>query len=306
MKQFVQVVDSGSFSAAAERLRLSRAQVSKSVIGLEDYLGTRLLNRSTRRLSLTDIGRVYYQRCSSILDEVDEVEDLAREQVSEPRGVLTIGAPTSFGNLHLNRLIPEYIKRHPGVQISLSLADRFIDVVAEGFDLVVRIAELEDSSLIARRIAPCKRVLCAAPEYLARHGVPTVPQDLAIHHCLVYSNDLQADTWTLQGPAGVESIRVNGPLCADNGDALCAAAIAGLGITLLPTFIVGSAIRQGRLTEVLADFCPPDISINAVFPSRRYLAAKVRSFVDFLGEHFAGQPDWDRFATEGRDPAAPG
>ncbi len=294
MSTFVQVVETGSFSAAAERLGLSRAQVSKSVMQLESHLGTRLLNRTTRRISLTDSGRIYYERCHVILDEVTEAEECAREDTAEARGVLTVGAPTSFGLLHLQPLIPAFIAAHPEVQISLSLADRFLDVVAEGFDVALRIAELEDSSLIARRLAPCRRVLCAAPDYLHKHGTPRVPQDLAIHACLVYSNELRPDTWTLRGPAGAERVTVNGPVCADNGDVLCAAAEAGLGVTLLPTFIVGEALREGRLLTVLNDYSPPDLTINAVYPSRRFLSAKVRSFVDFLAESFAGEPAWDR------------
>ncbi len=294
MSIFVQVVDSGSFSAAAERLGLSRAQVSKSVMQLEAHLDTRLLNRTTRRISLTDSGRIYYERSRAILDEVTEAEECAREDTAEARGVLTVGAPTSFGLLHLQPLIPGFLAAHPQVQISLSLADRFLDVVAEGFDVALRIAELEDSSLIARRLAPCRRVLCAAPSYLQKNGTPRVPQDLAIHACLVYSNELRPDTWTLHGPAGSERVTVNGPVCADNGDILCAAAEAGLGVTLLPTFIVGEALSAGRLVTVLDDYCPPDLTINAVYPSRRFLSAKVRSFVDFLAEAFAGEPDWDR------------
>lgn len=294
MSTFVQVVEQKSFSAAAARLGLSRAQVSKSVMQLEAHLGTRLLNRTTRRIGLTDSGRIYYQRCREILDEIAEAEECAREDNAEPRGVLTVGAPSSFGRLHLQPLMPAFLARYPGVQLSLSLADRFFDVVSEGFDVAVRIAELEDSSLIARRLAPCRRVLCASPRYLERNGTPRVPQDLAIHACLVYSNELRPDTWTLHGPAGIERITVNGPVCADNGDVLCAAAEAGLGVTLLPTFIVGESLRAGRLLPVLEDFCPPDLSINAVYPSRRFLAAKVRSFVDFVAEAFAGEPAWDR------------
>lgn len=181
---------------------------------------------------------------------------------------------------------------HPRVQISLGLSDRFIDVVSEGFDLVLRIAALEDSSLIARKIAPCRRVLCASPEYLKQNGLPRVPQDLAIHPCLVYSNDLKPDTWVLHGPSGEESVGVNGPVCADNGDILKAAAAAGLGIALLPTFIVGPELRAGRLKQVLPGYCPPEISIYAGFPSRRYLSAKVRTFVDFLSDYIGENPDW--------------
>lgn len=295
MTNFVAVVNGEGFTSAAEKTGLSRAQVSKSVMQLEAHLGTRLLNRTTRRVSLTEIGRIYYERCKTILQDIDEIEGIASEQTTKPHGTLTLSTPTSFGVLHLNKAIPQYIKQYPQVRISLNLADRFIDVVSEGFDLVLRIAELEDSSLIARKIAPCKRVFCASPDYLKQYGVPKVPQDLAIHHCLVYSNELKPDTWVLHGPDGTESIKVNGPVCADNGDILRTAAISGLGITLLPTFIVGPDLCAGKLQQVLADYCPPEISIYAVFPSRRYLSAKVRTFVDFLSDYFGDNPEWDQF-----------
>jgi DNA-binding transcriptional LysR family regulator len=296
MTIFVEVVNQEGFTAAAEKMGLSRAQVSKSVMQLEAHLGTRLLNRTTRRVSLTEIGRVYYERCIVILGDIEEIEGIAGEQANKPHGTLRLSAPTSFGILHLNEAIPRYLKQHPQVTISLSLSDRFIDAVAEGFDLVVRIAQPEDSSLIARKVAPCKRILCAAPEYLRRNGMPQVPQDLAIHPCLVYSNDLKPDTWVLHGPNGEDSVKVNGPVCADNGDILKSAAVAGLGVALLPTFIVGPELQAGRLQQILPDYCPPEISIYAVFPSRRYLSAKVRTFVDFLSDCFGETPDWDQFS----------
>ena len=296
MQIFVDVVNSGGFSAAARKIGLSRAQVSKSVMQLEQYLGVRLLNRTTRSISLTESGRVYFERSSALLADIDEIEAIAANESGETRGRLMLSAPTTFGILHLQDAIPAYLARFPEVQISLSLADRFIDVVAEGFDLVIRIGELEDSSLVARRLAPCKRILCAAPGYLGKHGTPQVPQDLAIHHCLVYSNELKPDSWRLQGPDGNEVVKVNGPVCADNGDILRAAAVAGLGVTLLPTFIVGADLISGRLRQVLPEFCPPEIFIHAVFPSRRWLSPKVRSFVDFLAGYFGDQPEWDAYA----------
>ena len=295
METFVEVARAQSFTAAANRIGLSRAQVSKSVMQLERHLGTRLFNRTTRRISLTEVGRIYLQRCIDILDDIAETEAIAAEHTATARGRLTLSAPTSFAILHLQKAIPGYLRQYPEVQISLNLADRFIDVVEEGYDLVIRIAELEDSSLIARRLAPCRRLLCAAPAYLEKHGTPRVPQDLAIHHCLVYSNELRSDSWRLQGAAGMETVRVNGPLCADNGDILRAAAVDGLGVTLLPTFIVGADLQAGRLVEVLADYCPAEISIYAVFPSRRFLSAKVRSFVDFMAGYFGERPQWDQF-----------
>jgi len=293
MNIFVQVVKNESFTAASENMGLSRAQVSKSVMQLEKHLGTRLLNRTTRRISLTETGRIYYDRCIVLLNDIEEMEELAGEQTIIPHGTLTLSAPTSFGILQLKKAIPEYIKRYPQVKISLSLADRFIDVVAEGFDVGIRIAKLDDSSLVARKIAPCKRIFCASPGYLKKNGMPKVPMDLAIHPCLVYSSDLKPDTWVLHGTEGSQSIKVSGPICADNGDILKTAAIAGLGITLLPTFIVGTEINSGQLKQVLPDYCPPEISVYAVYPSRRYLSAKVRTFVDFLSEYFGDNPAWD-------------
>lgn len=295
MKTFVEVVNCEGFTAAANRIGLSRAQVSKSVMQLEAHLGARLLNRTTRRISLTEIGRIYYERCKEILRDIDEVEGLAGEQASKPRGTLTLAAPTSFGVLHLNHVIPGYIKRYPDVRVSLSLNDRFIDVVSEGFDLAIRITELEDSSLVARKIAPCRRVLVASPDYLEKYGEPKVPQDLAIHHCLVYSNDLTVGSWTLNGVNGHESVRVNGPVCADNGDVLKDAALDGLGVALLPTFIVGPDISTECLVQVLRDYCPDALSVYAVFPSRRYVSAKVRTFINYLSECFGDRPEWDRF-----------
>jgi len=295
MTLFVEVVKNQGFSAAADKLGISRAQVSKAVMDLETRLGTRLLNRTTRRVSLTETGQIYFERCKTILQDIEEIEGIAGQQTTKPYGRLSISAPTTFSILHLQQAIPAYLRQFPDVQISLSLADRFVDVVAEGFDVAVRIAELEDSSLVARKLAPCRQVFCAAPAYLEKHGTPKVPQDLAIHRCLLYTNDPRPDTWILHGPSGIESIKVNGPLYADNGDILKAAAIAGLGIIAQPTFIVGPDLRNGKLQQVLPDYCPPDISINAVFPSRRYLSAKVRTFVDFMAGYFGEHPDWDKF-----------
>jgi len=295
MRIYVEVVTQRGFTAAADKLGLSLAQVSKSVKQLEQHLGTRLLNRTTRQVSLTEIGRYYYERSQGILADIDEVDAFASRRASEPGGNLSICAPTSFGIAHLNPILPAYLQQYPQIDISLSLSDRMVDVVAEAFDLVIRIAELHDSSLVARTVAPCKRVFCASPGYLELHGEPDTPQALARHHCLTYSNELKPDTWSFHGPQGIESIKVKGPMCADNGDALKDAALAGLGITLLPTFIVGPYLRDGQLQQVLVDYCPPEISIHAVYPSRRHLSAKVRTFIDFLIHHFGDKPDWDEY-----------
>lgn len=295
MRHFIEVVRESGFTPAASKLGLSRAQISKSVMQLESHLGTRLLNRTTRRISLTDTGKVYFERCLSILEDIDELETSTGEHNSVPRGRLSICAPTSFGILHLQNALTGFQNTFPEVQISLSLSDRFIDVIKEGFDVVIRIAELEDSSLIARKIAPCKRVFCASPDYLKQQGTPQKPEDLVNHQCLIYSNELKPDTWKIHGPQGIKTVKVNGPLCADNGDMLNAAALNHMGVTLLPTFIVGENLKRGLLVQVLNEYCPPDISIYAVFPSRRFLSAKVRSFVDHLALYFGEEPAWDDF-----------
>ncbi len=295
MINFVEVVKENSFTLASDKKGLSRAQMSKSVMQLEEHLNTQLLNRTTRKISLTETGKIYYERCRDILQEIEEIEAITSAQTGIPHGRLTLCAPTSFSIQHLNEAIADYLKQYPQVQISLSLSDRFIDVVDEGFDLVIRIAELEDSSLIARKIAPCKRVLCASPDYLRKNGTPTVPQDLSLHQCLQYSNDLKPDTWILKGPNGIEQIKVNGPLCVDNGDILKNAALCGLGIISLPTFIVGNELYKNTLQQVLVEYVLPEISIYALFPSRRYLSAKVRTFIDFISNYFGETPEWDKF-----------
>lgn len=295
MLAFTAVVDSGGFTPAANKLGLSRAALSKSVQQLETHLGARLLHRTTRRVGLTEIGQIYYVRARDILQDLAEVEAIASEQSSQPQGILRINAPTSFGIRHLCDAIPNYISQYPDVELSLSFSDRFVDVVAEGFDVVIRITDLADSSLIARKLAPCRRVFVASPDYLRTHGEPKVPQDLALHPCLIYSEQTRATTWTLFGPQGMESVKVNGPVRADNGDFLSAAAIAGQGITVLPTFIVGPEIRAGRLQQIMLPYSLNEIAIYAVFPSRRYLSAKVRSFVDFLAGCYGEHPSWDDF-----------
>lgn len=292
MQHFIEVVKNESFTAAAEKLSLSRAQISKSIMHLEQHLGTRLLNRTTRRVSLTDIGKIYFQRCQLILEDIEEMEGIASEQTEKPSGVLKISAPTSFGILHLQHLLPEYLKKYPDVQISLSLNDRFVDIVETGIDVVLRISKLSDSSLIARKIAPCKLVLCASPEFLKQYGTPTTPQELTLLPCLTYSNNVNPNRWQFSGPQGEINIKVSGPFVADNGDILKSITLAGMGISLLPEFIVGPEIYAGKLQPILPEYSPEEIPIYAIFPSRRYLSAKVRTFVDFISDYYGNNPDW--------------
>lgn len=298
MATFVATVDHGGFTAAADQLGLSRAAVSKQIKLLEEHLGVRLLNRTTRRVSLTDVGRVYQERCRSILADIDEAESCAGEEAEVPRGRLLVNAPMSFGVHHLGPAVAAYCGAYPQVQVSLDLNDRFVDVVAEGFDVVIRVARMSDSELVARRLAPCRLVTCASPDYLTQFGRPTVPQDLALHRCLVYSHATTGALWTFTGAEGSESVRVNGPVCANNGEILRAAAVAGLGIAMQPTFLAYEEICSGRLEILLADFSPPEVAVYAVYPSRRFLSAKVRTFIDFLSGHFGDEPAWDRAIRE--------
>jgi DNA-binding transcriptional LysR family regulator len=282
MKIFVAVVDNGSFAAAAERLDMSRAMTSKSIASLEDHLGTRLLNRTTRRLSLTEAGTAFYERSAQILADVWEAEQVAGRMAAEPRGTLKVTMPLAYGLHRLGPVIAEYASRYPQVKMDLSLSDRKIDLVDEGYDVAIRIGRLPESGLIARKLGTVHGVIVGAPSYFARHGRPELPADLAHHVCLGYSLAALGDEWRLQGPDGIVSVRCTGPIKADNGDMLRLAAIAGIGLIYQPWFIVEGDVRSGLLERVLTHYTSEELGIYAVYPSRRYLSAKVRTFVDFL------------------------
>lgn len=294
MAAFVRVVEAGTFTGAAQRLGWSKSMVSRRIAELEDRLGARLLNRTTRRLSLTEAGDAYYRRCARILAEIDDAEDEIARLSAEPRGTLRVNAPMSFGTQHLAPAIAGFVGRYPQVRIDLTLDDRFVDLIDDGVDVAVRIGVLADSSLIARRLAPSHVVLCASPAYLARRGVPERPADLAAHDCLLYSNAVSVDQWQFPGADGAaETVRVRGPMVANNGDVLREVAIAGLGIARLPTFIVADALADGRLRPLLCRHRLPETPIHAVYPHSRHLSTKVRAFVDFLAERFGPDPYWD-------------
>ncbi|MDR3534185.1 MAG: LysR family transcriptional regulator [Rhodopila sp.] len=310
MAAFVQVVERGGFTAAAEELRLSRAMVSKHVQDLEEHLGARLLNRTTRKVSLTEIGRVYHERCAEILAEIAETEGAVGDLQARPRGRLRINAPVSFGALHLAALIADYMEAQPEVTIALTLNDRVVDLVEEGYDLAIRIARLPDSSLIARRLAPCRLVVCASPGYLGAHGRPRHPRDLTGHNCLGYSYGQARGEWRFEGPDGAVAVRVRGSLEANNGDVLRAVALRGRGLVLVPSFIVGEDLMAGRLIPVLPEYRVPELTIHAVYPHARHLSAKVRSFVDFLVPCFGERPAWDAWMSTpagdgGEEPVLP-
>ncbi|WP_411388106.1 LysR family transcriptional regulator [Pseudomonas sp. MPB23] len=284
MRLFCQVMESGSFTAAAEQLGLSKQFVSRRLIQLEDRLGVRLLNRSTRRLDITPLGQSYYESALRLLGEVEQVEQGIAGQNSEPRGTLRLSAPLSFAMAHLGCLLPLFLQRHPQVSVEVDLSDRPVDLIGEGYDLVLRIGTLEDSTLIARRIASIPRVYCASPDYLARRGAPLLPDDLAAHDCLPYGHGRQVQ-WRFKGK--VQALSVSGRMRVNNGELLRDTAIAGLGITYLPTFIVGDALKDGRLVSILDDFAPDPLTLSAVYPQHRQSSRPVQALVDFLRERLA-------------------
>ncbi|MGK9165252.1 LysR family transcriptional regulator [Inquilinus limosus] len=288
---FVRIVDSGSFAAGAEQLGLSRALASRAILDLEARLGTRLLNRTTRRLSLTEAGAAFYRRAQRITADVAEAEEEAAALHARPRGLLRVNAPMSFGVLHVAPALAAYLDRYPEVSVDLTLNDRVVDLLEDGYDLAIRIGRLADSSLIARRLAPCRILLCAAPAYLATHGTPTHPSDLARHRCIGYAYGANRDEWVFTGPEGEVRVRVSARLQINNGDAIQAAIREGYGIARQPDFIAAPELTAGRLVQVLPEWRLPEIGIHAVYPPARTLSAKVRSFVDFLAERFA-QPSW--------------
>lgn len=296
MNAFAKVVAAGSYAEAARRLGLTRSAVSKAVMELEQLLGARLLDRTTRRVTPTEAGRAYYERCAAIVADVEETELQISRLHDEPRGILKINAPMSFGILWLGDAVAEFMRSYPELRIELVLNDRFIDPLEEGVDVTVRIGALTDSSLIARRLAPARLAIVASPEYLERQGTPTVPQDLSRHACLAYGHMAAAHRWQLTHGAELLAVPINAALCSNNGEVLRAAALAGNGITLLPTFLIGPDIAAGRLKVVLADYAPVSLGIFALYAPNRYLAAKTRVFIDFLSKRFGEDPSWDAFA----------
>lgn len=294
MQSFVAVVDAGSITAAAERLGVAKSAVSRRLAELEHYLGVQLLNRTTRRLDLTDTGHSYYQRCQRILEDVRETETAVSTEHGALQGRIRISVPLTFGLLHLRAAISDFAAQNPAVRFDLDLSDRRVDLLGEGFDLAIRIARLADSSLIARRLAPVRNVICSSPRYWARHSRPQHPRDLANHDCLHYSLADDPGTWRYADAAERPgAVKTRGVLRANNGDVLRDLAIAGHGVALLPTFIVFEAIAAGRLEVALTDFEWAPLAAYAVYPHSRHLSHRIRAFVDFLANRFGDRPYWD-------------
>lgn len=294
---FVKVVESGSFSAAADKLDLSRAAASKSVSRLEERLGARLLNRSTRRLSLTEAGTALYGRSRDALAALQEAELAVDRLQSVPRGTLRVSGPVYFGVHHLTPVLAEFLERYPDVDADVQLDDRLVNIVEEGFDVAIRVTELKDSSLVSRRLAPCRSVVCASPEYWERRGKPLHPEDLAAHNCFVYSNLSSPNVWRFIDADDRETaVHVRGNLRFNNTEMARTAALRGMGVIRLPTFYVGDDLREGRLAPVLPDYRVAfQASIYAVYAARDHLPPKVRAFIDFLAERFGPEPYWDNF-----------
>jgi len=293
MQVFTKVVEAGSFARAAERLDISTSVASRHVADLEAHLQSRLLNRTTRKLSLTEAGQAFYEGALQVLADLEEAEQAAAQNVAEPRGTIKLNAALAFGILHLAPVIDDYLARYPEVSIDVTLSDRVVDLVEEGYDLALRIAELRNPTLVARRIGSTRGVVCAAPAYLKRHGTPRHPRDLADHNCLLYSYVQAANDWMFREADGTEiNVRVAGNFRANNGNLLREAAARGIGIIREPSFQVDEDLRTGRLVRLLDGYSCWEVPMYAVYASRKHVSAKVRSFVDFLAGHFAQRHDW--------------
>ncbi|MGH8680922.1 MAG: LysR family transcriptional regulator [Burkholderiales bacterium] len=298
LRVFKAVADTGSFVAAAGTLRFSRAAVTKHVNHLEDRLGTRLLQRTTRRVALTEAGARFHERCTHVLADLEEAERDATQVNVEPRGTLRVNLPYAFGTAHVAPLLAEFHRTCPSLRLELWLNDRFVDLIEEGFDLAIRISEaLPPSSLVARKLATCRFVVCGAPGYFVQHGEPRAPDELRIQACLGYalSSPLDHD-WNFVCPESRRHVvRVDGMLRSNSVDLLRAATVAGAGVAVLPSFVVGDDLKGGRLKAVLTEYALPVYGVYAVYPSRKHLSAKVKAFVEFLAAKYGPAPYWDEW-----------
>lgn len=295
MRTFAAVVTAGSFTAAADRLGTSTKLTSKYVRQLEERLGVQLLNRTTRSLALTEVGQAYFERCVHLLEEFDELEAAIQDRQSAPRGRLLVSASTAFGESYLTRAIAGFLSEQPDISIDLRLTDRFVNIVDEGFDLAIRIAKMDDSSLIARKIVPMHIILCASPEYLAEHSTPQQPGDLTRHNCIVDTNFKKGANWPFMIEGKMTTISVQGMFLVNSATSAREMALAGQGIALCPSHVIGDDLQSGHLISLLKNYDAFDPNLYAVYPHNRHLATKVRVFVDYLVKYFSGTPEWDRF-----------
>ena len=288
---FVRVVETGAFARAADRMGVSKSILSRRVARLERQLGAKLLTRTAQGAQPTDIGQAYYERSSNILNELEAAQEVVARHVTEVAGPIRLSAPLTFGTRYLAPALADFAALHPKVELDVALEDRKVDLIGGGYDLAVRIGQLEDSSLVARRIAPVRSVLLASPDYLRAHGRPGHPRDLAAHDLLAYSN--APSQWRFHVDGKWEHMRGTIRLRANNGDMLAEAACAGLGIAILPTFIASEAIGDGKLESLLRDYPLEESGLHVVMPPGRATTARVRALVDFLVDRFGPEPAWD-------------
>lgn len=296
MRTFVRVVEAGSISKAADQIGLAKSGVSRRLADLEERLGVRLINRTTRRSSLTEAGEAYYHGAVRVLGDVAELDAAVSRSRATLEGTLRIAAPLSFGLCHLAPAIDEFLTQNPGLDLHVDFSDRQVDLVEQGMDLAIRIAELDDSSLQARRICPIRVLLCASPAYLEKHGRPSRPEDLEQHKVLAYSLGGGPRLRLRDADGAVTVVPAQSSMAANNGDFLRDMAIAGHGLVQTPSFISWQALASGDLVSLLDDFQPPPLSAWAVYPRNRYLPMRARAFIDFLAERFGENPYWDQHA----------
>jgi len=301
LRLFVAVVESGGFNRAAKRLGISKSIVSRRIAQMEADLGARLLSRTTRGISPTDAGMEFKERAERIVADYEEAREAVAVRGGEVVGLLRLAVPLSFGVRHIAPLLTDLAARHPRLELAVSYSDRIVDIIGEGFDAAIRIGCLEDSALIARQLAPIRAVVVASPGYLARYGRPNVPTDLAGHDCLIYTGSSQTD-WPFQAGKRVISVRPRGRLRSDSGEAILQWAVAGLGVAMVPSFLLSGEIEEGRLVPLLLDHPAPEFGLFIVRPPGAYVPGKVRALTDTLAEHFSGPPQWDRCMMRLSDP----
>ncbi len=292
---FVQAVEQGGFSAAARAMQLTPSAVSKQIGRLEDRLGARLFHRTTRQLRPTQEGRAFYERCVAVLDEIQQAEEAVSELRGRVRGVLRVEAVAAFARVHLLPLLPEFMARYPELRVELQLSERSVDLIDAGADVALQLSEMiDDESLVAKKLSTNRRLVCAAPAYLERHGVPRTPEDLLEHNCLTHSSFTHFNDWEFEGPKGTKVLHVSGNFEANSAMALYQAVLAGIGVARLASFLVGEDLACGRLIPLLTDYVHEKSSLLVVYPHRRHLSKKVRAFVDFLSDKFTPVPPWER------------
>jgi DNA-binding transcriptional LysR family regulator len=294
MMIFAHVVNEQSFSAAARKLNVSRSSVSKAVAKLELALGASLLNRSTRHLSLTEVGAAYFDYCTRINSEADQAHKMIESLNTQPRGVLKVAASVAFGTLHIAPAIGDFLRLYPKLDIDVTITDRVVDLTEEGYDVIISITRDLPQALVARKLAPIRRKLCATPSYFEEFGIPNIPQDLVKHNCLDYIHSGDKGQWRFNGPGGAVSVPVSGRLRINDDEALSQVVLGGFGLALLPTFIIGRDLQAKRLKSVLSEYIPVEQHVYALYLPKRNLPLKIRVLIDFLIERFGSEPYWDK------------